>query len=154
MIEQHHFKHLNENDTYIRPADLPEVDATLDWLIESNASGYKMVNSVQRLKDMREFMRGKVRAMELPRRTELLIVRVDGTLAPCFPMYYATYDWGASKSHKFEITQLNEMKKSCQPHCFSTLNHNLAYCYSATRVLKWVGKQAKHGFQGVTGSFD
>jgi hypothetical protein len=46
------------------------------------------------------------------------------------------------------------MKKSCELQCFSTLGYNLAYCYSTTRVLKWLWKQAKHGFQGVTGSFD
>ena len=54
-----------------------------------------------------------------------LIVRTDGTLAPCFPMYSATYDWGTIENHKFETKQLTEMKKSCQPHCFSTLNHIL-----------------------------
>jgi hypothetical protein len=42
------------------------------------------------------------------------------------------------------------MKKSCQTHCFSTLNHNLGYCYDDGRVLR----QALRGFQGVTGSFD
>ena len=68
-------------------------------------------------------------------------------------MYSATYDWGVVGSHKFETEQLNEMKKACQPHCFSTLNHNLAYCYDATRVVKWMGKQAVRGFQGATGSF-
>jgi hypothetical protein len=30
----------------------------------------------------------------------------------------------------------------------------VAYCYSVARVMKWLWKQAKHGFQGVTGSFE
>jgi hypothetical protein len=30
------------------------------------------------------------------------------------------------------------MKKTCQEHCFPTLNHNLAYCYSDARVIKFV----------------
>jgi len=30
------------------------------------------------------------------------------------------------------------MKKSCQQHCFSTLNHNLAYCYNDARVINFV----------------
>jgi hypothetical protein len=68
-------------------------------------------------------------------------------------MYSATYDWGVVGQHKFETKQLKEMKAGCQPHCFSTLNHNLAYCYDTMRVIKWVGKQAARGFQGVTGSF-
>jgi len=154
MMEQHHFKHLNENDTYIRPADFPQVDATLDWLAERNASGYKMVDSVPRLKNMKEFMRGKGEHWGCRAGQNWLIVRTDGTLAPCFPMYNASYDWGTVEKPKFELPQLNEMKKSCELQCFSTLGYNLAYCYSTTRVLKWLWKQAKHGFQGVTGSFD
>jgi hypothetical protein len=39
------------------------------------------------------------------------------------------------------------------PCCFSALNHYLAHCYDATRVVKWLAKQAAHGFQGASGSF-
>jgi len=46
------------------------------------------------------------------------------------------------------------MKRSCEPNCFSTLNSNLAMCYNDTRVIRWVLKQAKGGFQGASGSFD
>jgi hypothetical protein len=37
---------------------------------------------------------------------------------------------------------------------FSTLNHNLSYCYDASRAIRWLLKQAAHGFQGTTGSFE
>src|SRR5208337_805060 len=114
MMEQGHFKHLHENDTYIRPEDFPLVDELLDWLI----------------------------------------VRTNGTLAPCFPLYNATYDWGTVGNEKFDVKQLAEMKKGCEPNCFSTLGYNVAYCYSAARVMKWLCKQALNGFQGVTGSFE
>ncbi len=40
------------------------------------------------------------------------------------------------------------MKKICQSHCFSTLNHNLGYCYDDARVIKWVWKQFKRGLGG------
>jgi len=153
MLEASHFQHMNENVTYITPEDWPRVDELVDWLIEKNRSGYKMVNSVQRLNDMRDFMRGKLQDWSCRAGHNNVIIRTDGTLAPCFPMYSATYDWGVVGDHKFETGQLQEMKKSCQPHCFSTLNHNLAYCYDATRVIKWMGKQAAHRFQGATGSF-
>jgi MoaA/NifB/PqqE/SkfB family radical SAM enzyme len=153
MIEQSHFQHMDDNDTFIRPQDFPKVDALVDWLIDKNRQGYKMVNSVQRLQDMKAFMRGKVEPWKCRAGQNSMIVRVDGTLAPCFPMYSANYDWGTIENHKFEVPQLNKMKKSCQTHCFSTLNHNLAYCYNDTRVLKWVVKQAVRGFQGATGSF-
>jgi MoaA/NifB/PqqE/SkfB family radical SAM enzyme len=154
MIEQPQFKHLDENSTYITREDWPKVDALLDWLIEKNESGYKMVNSVKRLNDMKDFMRGKVEPWNCRAGQNSLIIRVDGSLAPCFPMYSASYDWGAIENHKFQVKQLNEMKTSCQTHCFSTLNHNLGYCYDDGRAIRWVLRQAARGFQGVTGSFD
>ena len=58
MLEQDdHFKHLYENPTYIRPEDWREVDSLLDWLIEKNKAGYQMVNSVQRLQEIKAFVR-------------------------------------------------------------------------------------------------
>ena len=153
MIEQEHFKHYEENSTFIRREDWPRVDALVDWLTEKNKAGYKMVNSVKRLQDMKAFMRGKVEPWNCRAGQNNVIIRVDGTLAPCFPMYSATYDWGAVGDHKFEVKQLNEMKKECQTHCFSTLNHNLGYCYDDARAIKWVFKQAARGFQGLSGSF-
>ena len=154
MLEQSHFKHLNGNSTFITPEDWPRVDELIDWIIEKNRQGYKMVNSIARLNEMKEFMRGKVQSWNCRAGQNSLIIRVDGTLAPCFPMYSANYDWGVAGNHKFDTAQLNEMKQSCQPHCFSTLNHNLAYCYNASRAIKWVLRQALRGFQGVTGSFE
>lgn len=56
-----------------------------------------------------------------------VIIRTDGTVAPYFPMYASPYDWGNIDHPKFDDEQLADMKKSCQRHCFSTLNHNLAY---------------------------
>ena len=153
MIEQPHFKHYDANNTYISKEDWPQVDELIDWLIEKNRQGYKMVNSVKRLNDMKEFLRGKVEPWNCRAGQNSLIIRTDGTLAPCFPLYSAKHDWGAIEDHKFKVPQLNEMKKSCQTHCFSTLNHNLGFCYNDSRVIKWVLQQALHGFQGVTGSF-
>lgn len=154
MTEQDHFKHVDENSTYIRPEDFPKVDQLIDWLIEKNRAGYKMVNSVQRLSDMKDFMRGKIEEWQCRAGQNSLIIRVDGTLAPCFPMYSATYNWGTIENQKFEACQVDAMKRSCQRHCFSTLNHNLAYCYDAKRVIRWLTKQAMRGFQGTTGSFE
>jgi MoaA/NifB/PqqE/SkfB family radical SAM enzyme len=154
MIEQPHFKHMDENSTYITKEDWPKVDELIDWIIEKNKSGYKMVNSVKRLQDMKEFLRGRVEPWNCRAGQNNVIIRVDGTLAPCFPMYSATYDWGTVGHHNFDVKQLNEMKKECQTHCFSTLNHNLGYCYDAGRAIKWTLRQAARGFQGATGSFD
>jgi MoaA/NifB/PqqE/SkfB family radical SAM enzyme len=154
MLREDHFKHYAENETFIRPEDWPKVDEVIDWLCEKNRQGYKMTNSVQRLQEMKAFMRGKLQDWNCRAGQNSIIIRVDGTLAPCFPMYSATYDWGTIENPKFEVEQLNQMKRECQPHCFSTLNHTLAYCYKASRVIKWLFKQAARGFQGTTGSFD
>jgi len=154
MLDQPHFKHKDGNSTYITKADWPEVDATIDWLIEKNRSGYKMVNSVRRLEEMKEFMRGKLQHWDCRAGQNSLIIRTDGTLAPCFPMYSATHDWGIAGQPRFEKEQLADMKVECQKRCFSTLNHNLAYCYHATRAIRWTLRQALHGFKGTTGSFD
>jgi MoaA/NifB/PqqE/SkfB family radical SAM enzyme len=195
MLEQdHHFKHLNENPTYIRPEDWRAVDELIDWLIARNKSGYQMVNSASRLREMKAFMRmssgldlsrvgwygdgtgsgtdGEQLLARMPgivrdesgslRFTDWncragqnnVIVRTDGTVGPCFPMYSATYDWGAIENHKFGREQLDEMKKTCQRHCFSTLNHNLSYCYNDARVLKWLWRQARNGFRGGARSFE
>ena len=83
-----------------------------------------------------------------------VIVRTNGTVGPCFPMYSATYDWGTIDGHKFDTRQLGEMKKTCEQHCFSTLNHNLGYCYNDARVLKWIWKQVRNGCKGGVHSFE
>jgi hypothetical protein len=83
-----------------------------------------------------------------------VIIRTDGTVGPCFPMYSATYDWGTIDGQKFDRRQLREMKETCQKHCFSTLNHNLGYCYNDARVIKWLWKQARNGFKGGARSFE
>src|SRR5207244_2978862 len=58
MLEQdEHFKHLSDNPTYIRPEDWPEIDLLVDWLIQKNKAGYQMVNSVQRLQEIKAFIR-------------------------------------------------------------------------------------------------
>jgi MoaA/NifB/PqqE/SkfB family radical SAM enzyme len=178
MLEQDdHFKHLYENPTYIRPEDWRKMDDLIDWIIEKNKAGYQMVNSVQRLQEMKAFVRMSSGAdlktlgwygdgtnangdaaplASMPGIVEdengelhftdwncragqnNVIIRTDGTVAPCFPMYPSTYDWGNIEEAHFDAPQLASMKKTCQRHCFSTLNHNLAYCYNDARVIRFV----------------
>jgi hypothetical protein len=103
---------------------------------------------------MKAFMRDQVEPWDCRAGQNAIVIRTDGTLAPCFPMYSATEDWGVVGAPRFDVKGLNEMKVTCQKHCFSTLNHNLAYCYKASRAIKWVLKQAAHGFQGTRGGFE
>ena len=60
MTEQDHFKHLNENETYLTEEDWPKVDALLDYLNDKRKNeGYKMANPIQHMEDMKMLMRGK-----------------------------------------------------------------------------------------------
>jgi MoaA/NifB/PqqE/SkfB family radical SAM enzyme len=155
LVEQPHFKHLtDENPTYFRPEDQEKVDELIDWLIDKQKSGYGMLNSVERLAEMKRFVRGAhYEPWNCRAGHNTVIIRVDGTLAPCFPMYSATHDWGVVGSPRFDRAQLNEMKQTCEPNCYSTLNHIVGWCYNDARVIKWLLKQASHGFQGVRGNF-
>ena len=154
MMEQEHFQHATENSTYITREDWPRIDELVDWLIEKNRSGYKMVNSPKRLDEMKRFMRGELQEWNCRAGQNTLIIRPDGSLAPCFPLYSATCDWGMIGAPRFDRGQLLELKRTCQSHCFSTLNHTVAHCYDAKRIIRWLAKQAANGFRGVTGSFE
>jgi MoaA/NifB/PqqE/SkfB family radical SAM enzyme len=154
MMPQEHFRHLDDNSTYITPDDWLRVDELIDWLVAKSHAGYKMVNSVARLQDMKAFMRGRIQEWNCRAGENALIIRVDGTLAPCFPMYNDTGDWGRVGTPRFDPARLKPLKEACQPHCYSTLNHNLGYCYDDARVIRWVLRQAAHGFQGVSKGFE
>ena len=195
MLDQSdHFKHAENNPTYIRPEDWPAVDDLVDWIVAKNKAGYQMVNSVPRLLEMKAFMRmsssydlreigwkgnrtrndcelerfaaknpgveddgeGNFRFADWSCRAgeNNVVVRTDGTIAPCFPLYPATIDWGNIDEVRFDHEQLSKMKQVCQHHCFSTLNHNLAYCYNDARVIRWLWQQAKRGFRGGARSFE
>jgi radical SAM protein with 4Fe4S-binding SPASM domain len=155
MLEQDdHFKHMDNNSTYIRPENYPEVDDLLDWLIAKHDERYIIVNPKQQFREMKDLMRGQVKPWECRAGQNTVIIREDGTLAPCFPMYSSNYDWGTVGNDRFDRTQLKEMKVSCNKHCLSTCNYILSYCYDTSRVLKWLGKQAARGFNGVSGSFE
>lgn len=149
MIAQSHFQHLDANSTYLLPEDYPKVDDLLDYLIEKNRRGYIMVNSKRHLAAMKDFMRGKMDPWNCRAGHNSSVIRTDGTLAPCFPMYSATYDWGTIEHPKFDFRQLDEMKQSCRPHCLSTCQWVLGHYYNNRYVLRWIIKHALHGFQGV-----
>jgi len=69
-------------------------------------------------------------------------------------MYSASFDWGNIDQFTFNRDQLDDTKKTCQKHCFSTLNHNLPYCYNEARVIKWTWENVKRGFCGGVRSFE
>jgi len=154
IIDAPHFKHLNENSTFLTPADYPRVEELIDWIVEKHKQGYKIVNQKSRLLQMKEFMRGHIEPWGCRAGRNTLIIRTDGTLAPCFPMYSATHDWGTVGNPKFDKRQLSEMKKECELHCFSTLNHIVSYVYNNGRVIRWILRHAKTGFTTAQGTVE
>ena len=154
MYAQPHFKHLDDNPNFVTPEDWPRVDELVDWLIEKNRSGYQMVNSIKRLEDMKDFMRGQVEPWNCRAGQNSIIIRTDGTLGPCMPYYSAACDWGHIEKPRFDVRQLAAMKVECQRNCFSTLNHNLGFCYDDRRAARFVLKNAAKGFRGGARSFE
>jgi MoaA/NifB/PqqE/SkfB family radical SAM enzyme len=154
MIEQDHFAdRLEGNSTFLQPDDYEKVDDLLDWIIDRHKGGQRIVNPLSHLEQMKDLMRGEVAPWACRAGQNMMIIRTDGTLAPCFPMYSATHDWGKVGDHKFDLGQLAEMKKDCTKHCLSTCNYILGFCYNTRRVAWWGLKQAMRGFKGVSGSF-
>jgi MoaA/NifB/PqqE/SkfB family radical SAM enzyme len=154
MIEQEHFKdRVDDNATFLRKEDYSKVDDLLDWIIDRHRGGQRIVNPISHLEQMKDLMRGEVVPWSCRAGQNMLIIRMDGTLAPCFPMYSATHDWGVVGNDKFDLEQLDEMKKECSKHCLSTCNYILGFCYNTRRVVWWGLKQAMRGFKGVSGSF-
>jgi hypothetical protein len=61
--------------------------------------------------------------------------------------------WAGPADHS-NCRQLLDMKVNRQPHSFSTLNHNLAYCYDASLRDPVGAQQAVRGFHRITGSLE
>lgn len=154
MMEHSEFKYFNDNPVFIRSEDHAAIGELIDWLIEKQKSGWHMVNSVTRLAEMKKFISKELEEWGCRAGQNSMIIRTDGTLAPCFPTYSSNHDWGTIEAPRMEPKQLCAMKHECEPNCFSTLNHILAFCYNDARVLRWLLKQATHGFQGVTGNME
>src|SRR5260370_35633415 len=119
--------HLQENVTYFRPEDFPVVDDLLDWLIDKQRQGWKMVDSIPRLQNMKGFMRGGVEHWGCRAGQNWLIIRINGTLAPCFPMYNATYNWATVCNKKSNVQKIAELKKGCARKCFVARGEHIRY---------------------------
>src|SRR6516225_9273508 len=61
-----------------------------------------MVNSARRIREMREFARGKLQEWNCRASQNTSIIRTDGSLAPAF-LGYPAYDWGTGESPKVRI---------------------------------------------------
>jgi len=127
------------NPVFPKQPELLSLDDNYEEMLERARQGRRQWNRSLVLRAMEGWLFPYIRSRILPGQFH--------------PIIAAKHDWGTIEDHKFEVSQLSEMKKSCQTHCFSTLNHNLGFCYTDSQIIKWVLQQALHGFQGVTGSF-
>ena len=147
---------LQEIKAFIRMASGSDLKR-LGWNGDGTGTNGDIAKQVARLPGFVQDANGELQFAEWNCRAgqNNVIIRTDGTVAPCFPMYPSSFDWGNIDGHKFEAKQLAAMKATCQQHCFSTLNHNLAYCYNDARVIRFVWTNlVKNKMQGGARSFD
>jgi MoaA/NifB/PqqE/SkfB family radical SAM enzyme len=151
LIRYDYFKH-EEDGGWIREEKFQAVDEVIDWLIEKNREGYTMVNSLEHLQSMKLFIRHQLPPWPCQAGQITMIIRLDGSFAPCFELYGEEEDWGnIYEGPKFNPIRLNEQKRICSPHCLSTCNfQGYHYTRSALYTLQWVAKHAYARFMGVS----
>jgi MoaA/NifB/PqqE/SkfB family radical SAM enzyme len=145
------FKHQRDGD-WITEKEFQAVEELIDWLIEKNLKGYIMVNSVHHLQTMKRFIRHQLSAWNCSAGQLTLVIRLDGSLAPCFELYGSQDDWGnIYDGPKFDPFKLDRLKQVCSRHCLSTCNYQVYhYTQSLLYSLQWVAKHAYAQFFGTS----
>lgn len=151
LIDYDGFSH-HEDGWWITPKEFQEIDALVDWLIEKNRAGYTMVNSIEHLKAMKDFIRGKMNPWPCKAGILSMVIRLDGSFAPCFEMYGSQEYWGdIYQGARFDRHRLAELKETCSKRCLSTCNFQVYhYTKSLLYSLQWVAKHAYSHFLGVS----
>lgn len=148
VIEQSHYK-FGDKGYWITEDYYRKVDSLVDWIVEKNLSGYPMVNSVEHLLAMKEFVRHNTPQWKCRAGFNSLVIRTDGTLAPCFELYGSEKDWGSIRDgHRLAKNgELEKQKTECNKKCLSTCNYQVAHYYDTYgRGLQWAFKHAHRGF--------
>ncbi|MBW1804339.1 MAG: hypothetical protein JRJ85_26845, partial [Deltaproteobacteria bacterium] len=145
------FKH-EEDGAWITERDFQAVDGVIDWLVEKNLEGYTMVNSVEHLQTMKQFIRRQLPSWPCRAGQSTMIIRLDGSFAPCFELYASKEDWGnVYDGPNFNLETLAEQKKECSPHCLSTCNFQVNHYTQSWRFsLQWITKHAFAHFFGIS----
>ncbi|MBI5492494.1 MAG: radical SAM protein [Deltaproteobacteria bacterium] len=146
VIEQSHYR-FAEKGYWITEDYYREIDNLVDWLIEKNREGYPMVNSIEHLDAMKGFIRHKHSPWTCRAGRNSLVIRTDGTLAPCFELYASKKDWGRVFEPNFHGMELMDQKEDCNPKCLSTCNYQVSHYYNSySSGLEWVLKHFHKGF--------
>ncbi|MEJ2656860.1 MAG: radical SAM protein [Desulfobacterales bacterium] len=150
-IEYDDFRHRHDG-AWITRAEFQAVDELVDWLIEKNLEGYVMVNSVEHLRAMKPFIRHKLPSWPCQAGKFSMVIRLDGSFAPCFELYGSDEDWGnIYDGPKFQPHRLIEKKQSCSPQCLSTCNFQVNhYSSSFLYSFQWLAKHAYSNFLGIS----
>jgi len=151
LIKYDTYRH-PEDGAWITEKEVRAVDELIDWLIQKNLRGYTMVNSVEHLQAMKLFIRHQLPPWPCRAGQLSIIIRLDGTFAPCFELYGSMEDWGnIYDGPKFDPVKLAKQKQACSPHCLSTCNFQVShYSQSVPYVLQWVAKHAYAHFFGIS----
>ena len=151
LIEYEGFEPVN-NGGWSHEDTQKKVDRVIDWLIEKNRQGYTMANSVEHLQAMKPFIRQELPPWDCKAGTLSMIMRLDGTFAPCFELYGAKEPWGSIyDGDQFDAKSLAKRKKDCSPHCLSTCNYQVKhYTGSIWYSFQWLTKHAQSHFFGVS----
>ena len=111
-----------------------------------------MVNSVEHLRAMKLFIRGRMPSWPCEAGRISMVIRLDGSFAPCFELYGSKEDWGnIYDGPRFDPVKLEEQKQTCSPHCLSTCNFQVKhYSQSPLYSLQWLVKHAHARFFGIS----
>ena len=151
LIKYETYQH-HDDGAWIMEDAFKAVDELINWLIEKNLQGYTMVNSVEHLRAMKLFIRHQLPHWPCRAGQLILIIRLDGTFAPCFELYGSTEDWGnIYDGPKFDPVKLARQKQECAPHCLSTCNFQVNHYVQSMRYwLQWLAKHAYAHFFGIS----
>ncbi|MBW1862412.1 MAG: radical SAM protein, partial [Deltaproteobacteria bacterium] len=143
LVKYGTYKH-EEDGAWITENEFQEVDALIDWLIQKNLEGYIMVNSLAHLRAMKLFIRRRLPPWSCRAGLLSMVIRIDGSFAPCYELYGSQEDWGnIYDGPKFDPVKLAKQKQKCSPHCLSTCNFQINhFTHSIRHSLQWVAKHA------------
>ncbi len=151
IIKYDDYQH-EDNGGWITNEEVESVDKILDWLIEKNLEGCTMVNSLEHLRAMKLFIRHRLPPWPCKAGKLSMVIRLDGSFAPCFELYGSKEDWGnIYEGPKFDPLKLAAQKQECSSHCLSTCNFQVNhYSQSMLYSLQWVAKHAYGSFFGIS----
>ncbi len=150
-IKYDNYRHETDGG-WITEDQIEAVDDLIDWLTAKNLEGFTMVNSIEHLQAMKLFIRNQLPSWPCRAGEMSVVIRLDGSLAPCFELYGSKEDWGnIYDGPRFDQETLNKQKQGCSQRCLSTCNFQVNhYTRSLRYSMQWVAKHAYAKFFGTS----